>query len=132
VREIVEHQGQTVLAAQRSGAVVPGFTAADCTAGTVITGADGVMVPMATEQQKRQRRQTESAKRAEQGRASTAKAGRPRAGSAGPYKEFKVVWFYDPDKSHCHVVGTAGNHEVLGRLMRREAGRVKLDQADLK
>ncbi len=132
VRGIVSNQGQAVMDAQRSGSVVPGFTASDCTARTVISGADGVMVPMVTDQQKRKRRATESAKRAEQGRASTAQAGRPRAGSDGPYKEFKVVSFYDPDKSHCHVVGTAGNHEALGRLMRREAGRVKLDQADLK
>ncbi|TFG38755.1 MAG: hypothetical protein E4H48_10065 [Syntrophobacterales bacterium] len=120
------------MSGQRSGSVLPGFTAADCTAETIITGADGVMVPMVTEQQKRKRRATESAKRARQGRTSTAKAGRPRAGGDGPYKEFKIVSFYDPDKSHCHVVGTAGDHEALGRLMRREAGRVKLDQAALK
>jgi len=74
----------------------------------------------------------EELKRARQGRASTARAGRPRSGAVGPYKEFKVISFYDPDKSHCHVVGTAGNHEALGRLMRREAGRVKLNQAALK
>ena len=132
VRTIVENQGRSVLAAQRSGALGPSFTAADCTDQTMITGTDGVMVPLVTEEQKRTRRQTESAKRKRQGRRSTARRGRPKAGSDGAYKEFKVLSFYDPDKSHCHVVGTAGNHEVLGQLMRREGRRVQLDQAKVK
>jgi hypothetical protein len=132
VREIVENQGRAAMAAQQSGSLGPGFTAADCTAETIITGADGVMVPMVTEEQKRKRRATESAKRDEQGRASTAKAGRPRLGSEGPYSEFKIASFYDPDKSHCHVVGTSGDHEALGRLLRREAARLQLGRAKLK
>ena len=132
VRTIVETQGRAVLAAQRSGSLRPGFTASDCTGKTMITGTDGVMVPLVTEQQKRKRRQAEAAQRAREGRGSTARPGRPRKGSDGPYKEFKVLTFYDPDKSHCHVVGTAGNHEVLGRLMRREAGRLRLGQAKSK
>ena len=132
LRQIVENQGRAVLAAQQRGALGPGFTAADGTAETMITGADGVMVPLVAEEQKRKRRATESAKRAREGRASTAKVGRPRKGSDGPYKEFKVVSFYDPDKSHCHVVGTSGDHEELGRLMRREAGRVPLGRAKVK
>ena len=132
VREVVVNQGRGVLAQQRSGGLRPGFTAAECTAQTLVTGTDGVMVPMVTDQQKRKRRQTESAKRKREGRRSTARAGRPRGGSDGPYKEFKVLSFYDPDKAHCHVVGTAGNHEVLGRLMRREAGRLRIGQAKVK
>ena len=132
LREMVETQGRAVVAAQRSGALQPTFTAADCTAGTLITGTDGVMVPLVTEQQKCKRRQRESAKRIEQGRPSSAAVGRPQQGSDGPYKEFKVLAFYDPDKSHCHVVGTAGDHEALGRLMRREARRLGLAQAKVK
>ena len=132
IREIVENQGRAVVAAQRRGSVRPGFTAADCTGDTMITGADGVMVPLVTEQQKRKRRATESAKRAKRGYASTAKVGRPKRGSDGPYKEFKLVSFYDPDKSHCHVVGTAGDHQALGRVMRREGGRLRIGQAEIK
>jgi hypothetical protein len=132
VREIVENQGRAVVAAQQRGALRPGFTAADCTAGTLITGTDGVMVPMVTQQQKDRRRETESAQRIEQGRSSTAPVGRPKKGSDGPFKEFKLQAFYDPDKTHCHVVGTAGDHEVLGRLMRREARRLHLAQAKVK
>ena len=132
IRQIAETEGRAVLAAQRRGALRPGFTAADCTDRTMITGADGVMVPLVTEQQKCKRRRTEATQRAATGRASTARAGRPKRGSDGAYKEFKIVSFYDPDKSHCHVAGTAGNHEALGRLMRREAGRLRLGEAQRK
>ena len=77
----------------------------------MIVGSDGVMVPMVTEEQKHKRRQTESKKRTEENRKSTARAARPRKGSDGDYKEFKIVTFYDEDKSHQYVVGTRGNHE---------------------
>jgi hypothetical protein len=132
LREMVETQGRAVLAAQRSGSLRPAFTAAECSAQTLITGADGVMVPLVTEQQKHKRRETESARRLEQGRSSTAPAGRPRRGSEGPYHEFKLVAFYDPDKSHCHVVGTSGDGQAAGGLMRREARRLGLSQAKVK
>lgn len=132
IRTIVENQGRAVLSAQQTGALQPGFAASDCTDQTVISGTDGVMVPLVTDAQKRKRRQTEAIQRAKQGRRSTARAGRPKKGSDGDYKEFKVVSFYDPDKSHCHVVGTAGNHEALGRIMRREAGRLQLACAKVK
>jgi len=46
--------------------------------------------------------------------------GRPKRGSDGDYREFQLVSFYDSDKAHRHVVGTAGNHQALGRLMRRK------------
>ena len=78
LRAVVENQGRAVLTAQQKGLLLPAFTAADCTAQTVITGADGVMVPLVTEAQKQKRRQTESAKRIEQGRSSTAPAGQRR------------------------------------------------------
>jgi hypothetical protein len=129
LRQIAEDQGRAVLTAQQHGSLRPAFTAADCTAGTLIVGTDGVMVPMVTQQQKDKRRETETAKRLAQGRPSTASVGRPRKGSEGPFKEFKLQAFYDPDKTHCHVVGTAGDHEVLGRLMRREARRLHVTQA---
>jgi len=132
IREIAEHQGRGVIAAQQSGSLPPAFTAAQCTSQTLITGTDGVMVPMVTEQQKQKRRDTESAKRIAHGRSSTARVGRPKPGSDGPYKEFKVLTFYDPDKSHCHVVGTSGDCEVIGHLMRREARSLGLAQAKIK
>lgn len=132
IRQIVERQGRAVIAAQQSGALAPAFMSSDCTDQVMITGADGVMVPMVTQQQKRKRRDTEAANRKRQGRATSAAVGRPRSGSDGPYKEFKIVSFYDLDKSHCHVVGTSGDHEELGRLMRREARRLRLYAAKAK
>lgn len=132
IRQIVEHQGRAVLADQRNGELKPNFTASDCTDQTMVTGTDGVMVPLVSDEQKRKRRATEKAKRQRDGRASTASPGRPKRGADGDYHEFKLVAFYDPDKSHRHVVGTAGDHRALGRLMRREAGRLKFDQAKTK
>jgi hypothetical protein len=128
----VEDQGRAVEKAQQSGTLRPAFTATDCKDQTLISGADGVMVPQVTQQQKDQRRATEAAKRLAQGRSSTAAVGRPKSGSEGPFHEFKLVAFYDPDKTHCHVVGTAGDCAVAGRLMRREARRLHLAQAQVK
>ena len=132
IRRLVQAEGQIVLVQQRRGALEPDFTSADCTDNTMLSGTDGVMVPLVTEEQKQKRRVAESQKRRKQGRKSAAKIGRPKRGSDGPYKEFKLVSFYDKDKSHCHVVGTSGDHHALGRLMRREAGRLHLGQAQCK
>lgn len=132
IRGIVENQGKRILAQQSSGDFSTGFTAEDFTDSTLITGVDGVMVPHVTQEQKDKRRQTEKAKRKRHSRKSTAKRGRPKKGSDGPYKEFKIVSFYDKDKKHQHVAGTRGNHEKLGKLMRREASKLKLDLAEHK
>lgn len=126
IRGIVENQGKRILAQQSSGDFSTGFTAEDLTDNTLITGVDGVMVPHVTQEQKDKRRQTEKAKRKRQSRKSTAKRGRPKKGADGSYKEFKIVSFYDTDKKHQHVAGTRGNHEKLGKLMRREASKLKL------
>jgi hypothetical protein len=127
--ELVEGEGRRAELALRQGQYGPNWTAWDCTDRTLITGADGVMVPVVTEEQKRKRRQTEARKRQREGRKSTAGPGRPRAGSEGPYQEFKIVSFYDPDKSHLYAVGTGGDHAALGRRMRREASRLRIDEA---
>jgi hypothetical protein len=129
LRDLVEREGRTADQAMAGGAYGPDWTAADCTQRTVISGADGVMVPMVTEQQKIKRRQSEAQKRQREARHSTAGRGRPRTGSDGPYKEFKIASFYDPDKSHKYALGTSGDHDALGRLMRRQAAKVRLTEA---
>jgi hypothetical protein len=129
IQELVKREGRRADMVIGRGTYGPDWTALECTNQTIVTGADGVMVPMVTEQQKRKRRLSESKRRKEQGRRSTARPGRPRTGSDGPYKEFKIVSFYDPDKAHTYAVGTSGNHAALGRLMRREAGKLKINQA---
>lgn len=132
VRKIVEFEGQAISRIQHLGQADAGFNAEDCTEKTLITGTDGVMVPLVTEYQKLKRRKTENTKRKKEKRKSTAKSSRPRKGSDGPYKEFKVVAFYDGDKSHQYVVGTSGNHKVAGRIMRRVGKKLNISQAQKK
>jgi hypothetical protein len=132
VRQIIEHEGSALSRAQHTNQTGPDFQAEDCSEKTVITGTDGVMVPMVTEEQKLKRRKKQAAKRKQEGRKSTAKPSRPRKGSDGAYKEFKVVAFYDKDKTHQFVVGTSGDHKVAGRMMRRIGGKLDIAQAEHK
>jgi hypothetical protein len=132
VRQIVEHEGSELSRAQHKSQTGPDFKAGDCTGKTIITGTDGVMAPMVTEQQKLKRRKTQAAKRKKERRKSTAKPSRPRKGSDGSYKEFKIVAFYDKDKTHQYVVGTSGNHEVAGRIMRQVGRKLDISQAKRK
>ena len=129
LRELVEREGRRADSAIREAQYGPDWTAENCTQQTLITGADGVMVPMVTDEQKKKRRAAHALNRKQQGRKSTARSGRPKTGSDGPYKEFKIVSFYDPDKTHRYAVATSGDHAALGRLMRREASKLKIGQA---
>jgi hypothetical protein len=129
LRDLVLAEGTRCEQAICGGQYGPDWTAGDCTDQTLISGADGVMAPTVTESQKVKRRATEAAKRKRQGRKSTRRVGRPKSGANGPYKELKLVTFYDPDKTHQYAVGTGGNHEVLGRIMRREALKLEIGQA---
>ena len=132
LRELVEREGHRAEQLIRHEQYGPDWTSEDCTDQTVISGADGVMVPLVTDVQKKKRRASETARQQRQGRKSTRKRGRPKSGSDGPYKEFKIVSFYDPDKSHKYAVGTSGNHQVLGRQMRREAKKIQMGRARVK
>ena len=109
IRRVVEDEGRTVIRAQRAGAVAATFTTKDCSDGVMVTGADGVFVPVVPETQKAKRRQTESAKRKTEGRRSTRNPGRPKKGADGEYKEAKVLAFYNQGKSKTHVVATLGD-----------------------
>ena len=133
LRQVVEGEGRVASAMQQAGAIDPGWTSADCREGPqvptcLLTGADGVMVPLVTEAEKAKRR----ALRRRGGPKARRRRQRIRCGSDQAYKEFKLVAFYDPSKAHQYAVGTSGNHQVLGRLMRREAGRLKLNEAETK
>lgn len=131
VRQIVEDAGKRVAQLQHKSLLEPQFTVEDCSDMTLITGTDGVMVPLVTEKQKQARRKTEAKKRKKQGRKSTARCARPKKGSDGDYKEFKVGCFYDKEKDNQYVVGTCGNHEVIGRLLRKIASQLGIDRARL-
>ena len=117
------------LIGQGRGTIPPSFTAADCPDGVMVTGADGVFVPVVPETQKARRRATEWARRKAEGRRSTRRPGRPKKGAEGDYKEAKVLAFYNQGKTKTHVVATLGDSEKLGRMMRREGAKVKLAEA---
>ena len=129
VRRIVEDEGRNVQRVRKTSQLEASFTSADCRDGVMVTGADGVFVPVVPESQKARRRATESAKRAVEGRCSTRGPGRPKKGADGEYVEAKVATFYSQDKKHQHVVTTLGDCHELGRLMRRAARKVKLGEA---
>ena len=128
-RRIVEAEGKNVQRVRKTPHLGASFTSADCPEGVMVTGADGVFVPVVPETQKLKRRKTEAKKRAEQARCSTRRPGRPKKGADGEYKEAKVATFYSQDKKRRHVITTLGDCDELGRRMRREAGKVKLGEA---
>jgi len=135
LRVLVETEGKQVLRAQRSGQLAVDWSATDCPTETTTTrvylGSDGVMVPLVTEAEKTARRQKVKQKRHRRGQ--KARPLRPRKeGADQHYKEFKIVAFYDETQEHRLVSGTRGDHEAAGRLMRREAGRIRFDLADEK
>jgi hypothetical protein len=139
LRQVVEAEGRAVLAAQRAGQLTIPWTAADCrlpgAAGQpsgptrVYLGADGVKVPLVTDGEKRQRRAGVKQKRQQRGR-KCRPLPQAKRGADGRYQEFKVVTYYDQEQEHRHVVATRGDHRAAGKLMRRDAGRIRLDRAD--
>lgn len=133
LRVLVETEGKRVLQAQRSGQLSLDWSAADCMVDEKTTriyfGSDGVMVPMVTETEKVSRRQKIKEKRRRRGKKARPLP-RRKSGADQSYKEFKIVAFYDETQEHRLVCGTRGDCKVAGQLMRREAGRIHLDQAD--
>jgi hypothetical protein len=142
LRRVVEAEGKAVLAVARAGTLVIGWTAADCRTrdaadatkrgpARVYLGCDGVLVPMVTDAEKVARRKAVRQKRRRRG--TKARPLPPaRAGADQGYKEFKIVAYYDEDQSHRHVMVTRGDHHVAGRMMRREAARIGLTEAQEK
>jgi hypothetical protein len=98
-------------------------------AGTrVYLGSDGVKVPLITDSEKQQRRQKVKQKRRRRGK-KCRPLPKAKPGADQRYKEFKIVTYYDDTQAHRHVSVTQGDCEVAGQLMRRDAGRIRLDAA---
>jgi hypothetical protein len=136
LRALVEAEGRRVLQAQRSGRLPLDWSAADCKVegrdtARIYVGSDGVMVPLVTDAEKATRRQKVKEKRRRRGRKARPLPPR-KAGADQRYKEFKIIAFYDETQEHRLVTGTRGDCQAAGRLMRRDAGRVRLDRADEK
>jgi hypothetical protein len=91
------------------------------------------MVPVITEGEKSKRRENLARKRA--GKKARRRKGQSRrrvVGSDQAYKEFKIGTFYDESRNRQYAFGTSGNHEELGRMLRREAAKLRLFDADEK
>jgi hypothetical protein len=139
LRQVVESDGKASQSAAQAGQLPIGWRAAGCPAldkggrptarSRVYLGSDGVMVPHATEAEKRARRARTRARRRRCGRKRRALP-QAKAGAGRPYKEFKIVTLYDDAGEHRLVSVTRGDRAQAGRLMRRDAGRVGLGQAD--
>lgn len=139
LRKLFQAEGHKVLMARHAGTMAPTFTAEQCRGATheptcLITGADGFQVPLIMETEKRKRRVKATQRRAHLRRKGhTLSPLPPRSrGADQRWKEAKLVTFYDPRGRYQHTAATTGNHKVLGRLMRREAAKLRLDQADHK
>ncbi len=131
LRVIGQCEGRRVLDVQAAGGFVASFLAGDCQTASngprrLYMGVDGVKVPMVTAEEKSKRRKNRGKKRV------GSRPRRMRRGADNRYKEFKIATFYDETNDHRQVTATSGDHKVLGRLVRREAGRLELGQADEK
>lgn len=131
LRMIVEREGQLVLSSQQKGLLPADFDMEDCKTSPkgpkrVYMGTDGVKVPMVTKDEKNRRRKSRARKR------PGSKRRQMRPGADNSYKEFKIATIYDQSNEHRQVVATSGNHEVLGKMLRREAKRLKINDADQK
>jgi hypothetical protein len=139
LRQVVESEGRAVQTAAQRGQLPLDWTACNCPAldkagapterSRIYLGSDGVMVAHVTAAEKQTRRERIKAKRRRCGRKRRALP-KAKVGADGPFKEFKIVTFYDDAATHRLVSVTRGDCTQAGRLMRRDAGRVGLDRAD--
>ena len=137
LRQVVEAAGRRVLKAQQDDAIAVAWHAEDCVVPNdaigektrVYTGCDGVMVPIITDAEKIKRRDKVKAKRRRRGKKCKPLPPR-RHGSDLSWKEFKVAFFYSEEAKRQHVAFTHGNHVAAGKLLRREADRLRFQQAD--
>ena len=137
LRQVVEAAGRGVLKAQQNDAIAVTWHAEDCVATDdetsektrVYTGCDGVMVPIITDAEKVKRRDKVKVKCRRRGKKCKPLPPR-RRGSDRSWKEFKVAFFYSEGGQHQHVAFTHGNHVAAGKLLRREADRLRFQKAD--
>jgi hypothetical protein len=133
LRMVVEVEGLKMLEARRQAVFKPNWDATDCTGRggktQVLVGGDGVMVPVITAAEKAKRRAGRKRVR-RRGRAHR-RVHRHRGADQG-WKEFKIGLFYSSDKDRCWAFATKDDRQEFGRQLRREAGKIRLGQADQK
>jgi hypothetical protein len=140
LRTVVESEGKAVLKASEQEQLELDWSASDCKVQTpsgqevsrMYVSADGVLVPVTMAVEKEKRRTTVLVKRQTMPRKQRGRLGRLGAvkkGSDQRYKQVYVSIFYDQTKEHRLVGVTRKNHHGLGKLLRREAARVRLRAA---
>lgn len=131
LRQVAEREGQRVSTAQSKGQIAVSLTLEQAKVSVdgptrIYVGADGVKVPMVTAGEKAKRRARRGPKR------SGSRRRLMHRGADNAYKEFKLATFYDESNEHRQVIATAGDHNVLGRMIRREAQRLGFNRFDQK
>lgn len=139
LRQTVLAEGRAVLAAQQADTVPMAFQATQCVVDPaaakkvtrIYTGTDGVMVPLVTEEEKIKRRTKTCAKR-RLIRRKLAPLPPRKPGADKPYKEFKVIVFYDEQGKYWHETFSCRTRKNIGFLIRRDARRLEFAKADEK
>lgn len=137
LRQAAESEGKAVQAAAGAGGrpstgrpviARPRTRRAGRRRARVYLGSGGVMVPHVAEKEKRTRRGRARAERRRRGgkRRASPRAG---AGADGPLEGFEIATLYGDAAERPLVSATRGDCEQAGRLVRRDAGRVGLDEA---
>lgn len=140
-RQVVESEGKAVLAAGENEQLELDFAASDCKVTTadgreasrLYGTCDGVMTPVTTQSEKDKRRATTLKKRRERpanDRRKRARLPAVKKGADQHYKQIYLTAFYDQDQRHRLVGVTRKDHKGLGKLLGREASRVRLRGAD--
>jgi hypothetical protein len=132
LRRTVEGEGERALECCAKGELAcPRRTGDPPAAGDrLYLGCDGFHVGLVTESEKKKRRADVRRKRRHLPAKPRPLPARRRRGADGPYKEFKLVTFYDQARSRRLVSVTRRDHRGAGRLMRRDAARCGYFEAD--
>lgn len=137
LRQLVEREAHAIAQQRDRGQVAAAWSSADAQVSPggptrVYAGVDGVMVPTVTQEEKARRRKDHAVRRQQRAAAgvgNTKPLPPAKAGSDERYKEMKIGVFYDQAKQHKHVFATAGDHQVLGSLLKAHAALVQFEQA---
>jgi len=140
-RQVVESEGKAVLAAAEDDQLELDWSAAQCkTKGPdgrevtrVYSSADGVIVPTTTQQEKQKRRATTLARREKmppEKRRELPRLPTVKAGSDLDHKQIYLTAFYDQGMEHRLIGVTRKDHRGLGKLLKRDAARIRLRGAE--
>jgi hypothetical protein len=141
LRTVVEHDGHAVLRAAQEEQLEIDWSAAQCKTrrptgqevSRIYVSADGVLVPVTTAQEKQKRRATVLRQRQAKPRRRGHRKPPLSAVNAGAdqrYKQFYLTAFYDQQQEHRLVSVTRKDHHGLGKLLRRDAARLRIAAAE--